>query len=58
MNNRTQMQLFRCDQRKTVLQVKAHLVAKHAPGAGTGAIVFLNAVKKHVPHEVFILVLD
>ncbi len=53
-----QVNLFGGDQRKALVQVKAHLVTKHAFGARACAICFGNAVAVHVLHEVFVLAAD
>ena len=47
--------LFGGDQRKTLVEVEAHLVAEDAARAGAGAIAFFHAVLKHMAHEVFVL---
>lgn len=52
------MNLFGGDQRKTFVQVKPHLIAKHAFGTGTGAIGFDNPMVVHVLHEIFVLAAD
>jgi len=50
--------LFGGDQREAFVQVKAHLVTKHAFGARASAVCFGNAVAVHVLHEVFVLAAD
>lgn len=52
------MNLFGGDQREAFVQVKAHLVTKHAFGARASAVCFGNAVAVHVLHEVFVLAAD
>ena len=42
-------------QRKTFGQVKAHLVAKHAAGAGAGAVTLAHTMLVHMAHKVFVL---
>ncbi len=48
VNNRMQMQFLGRDQRESVGQVEAHLVAEHRQRAGPGAILFFAAVLQHV----------
>ena len=43
---------FGGDQRKTLRQVKAHLVAKDRARAGAGAVGFDVAVFQHMAHEI------
>jgi hypothetical protein len=43
------------DQRKTFVEVKAHLVAKHALGTRSSAVGLGYAMAGHVLHEVFVL---
>ena len=50
MNDGTQMTFLGGDEGKTFCQVKAHLVAKHAGGAGAGAVALEDAVIPHMPH--------
>ena len=50
--------LFGGDQRKALVQVKAHLVAKHALGAGAGAVGLENTVGVHMAQQVFVLGAD
>ena len=40
-------------QREALVQVEAHLVAKHAARAGAGAVALGHAVLVHMAHEVF-----
>ncbi len=49
------MHFFRRDQRKALVQIETHLVAKHAFGAGAGAIGLGYACRVDVAHEVFVL---
>ncbi len=49
------MDFFGGDQRETFVEVKAHLVAKHALGARSGAVGLGNALTGHVLHEIFVL---
>lgn len=49
------MDFFGRHQRKTFAQIKAHLVAKNALGAGTRAVGFAHAIGKYMAHQVFIL---
>ena len=49
------MHLFRGDQRKTLAQIKAHLMAKHAARASAGAVTFCHTGREDVAHEVFVL---
>ena len=58
MHDGFKVDFFGRDQRKTFVQVKAHLVAKHAFGAGTCAVSLENAVGVHMAHEVFVLGTD
>jgi len=57
-NDGSQKDLFGGHQRKTFVQVKTHLVAKNAAGAGTGTVTFLHARGVHMAHKVFILAAD
>lgn len=56
VNNRAGMQFFRCDQRKTFLQVKTHLIAEQRTCAGAGSVRLADAVLIDIFHELFILV--
>ena len=47
--------LFGGDERKALAQVKSHLVAEDAAGAGAGAVVFFDAMRVDMAHEVFVL---
>jgi len=58
LDDGAQVNLFGGDQRKTFVQVKAHLVTKHAFGTRASAVCFGNAVAIHVLHEVFVLAAD
>ncbi len=49
------MNLFGGHQWKAFVEVKTHLVAKHALGARTGAVSLRNAMAGHVLHEIFVL---
>jgi hypothetical protein len=49
------MNFFGGDQRKAFVQIKTHLVAKHAGGAGAGAVGFEHAMVVHMAHEIFVL---
>jgi len=49
------MDLLGGDQREAFVQIKPHLVAKHAFGAGAGAVGLGNALVVNVLHEVFVL---
>ncbi len=49
------MQLLGCDQRKTVDQVKPHLVAKHRFGASSSAVGFQHTMITDMPHKFKIL---
>ena len=44
IDNRAQVQLFRCQQGETLVEVESHLVAEHAAGAGAGAVVLVHTV--------------
>ena len=50
-----QVALLGGDQRETLRQIEAHLVAEHAGGAGAGAVGFCGAVVQHVLHQVEVL---
>ena len=43
------------DQRETLRQIKAHLMAKYAQGAGAGPVFLFRAVFQHMAHEIEIL---
>lgn len=49
------MYLFGGHQRKTFVQIKAHLVAKDTLGTRACAVGFGNAMASHMLHEVFVL---
>ena len=53
-----QVHFFGGDQRKTFIQVKAHLVAKQALGAGAGAVPLGRARGVDQAHEIFVLRAD
>jgi hypothetical protein len=55
LNDGAQVNLLGGDQRKPIVQIEAHLMAKHALGARAGAVGFSNTVIGHVLHEIFIL---
>ena len=55
LDDGAQMNLLGGHQREAFIQVKAHLITKHAFGAGAGAVGLGNAVVVHVLHEVFVL---
>lgn len=44
------MEFFGGHQRKSLAQIKAHLIAKNTFGSGAGSVAFLGAVFKHVSH--------
>ena len=50
-----QMQFLGRDQRKTLRQVKTHLVTEHRPGASAGAIRFLATLFENMSHQLKIL---
>ena len=52
------MDLLGGDQRKTFVQVKAHLVAKHAARARAGAVALGHAMGVDMAHEIFVLGTD
>ena len=56
VNNRAGMQFFRCDQRKTFLQIKTHLIAEQRTCAGARAVRFAEAVFIDIFHKRFILI--
>jgi hypothetical protein len=58
MHDGFQVNLFSGHQRKTFVQVKAHLVAEHAFGASAGAVGLEDAVGVHMAHEIFVLGAD
>ena len=49
------MCFFGSYQRKTIIQIEAHLVAKYAAGAGTGTIAFIGAGIDDMLKEIEIL---
>jgi hypothetical protein len=52
------MDFFSRDQRKTFVQIEAHLVAKNAFGARARAVCFGNAMGVDVLHKIFVLATD
>lgn len=58
LNDGAQVDLFGGDQRKTFVQIKPHLMAKHALGARSGAVGLGHTVAGHVLHEIFVLAAD
>ena len=55
MHDGFEVNFFGGDQRKTFVEVKAHLVAKHTLGAGAGAVGLEDTVRVNMAHEVFVL---
>ncbi len=55
LNNGAQMNFFGGHQREAFIEVKTHLVAKHASGACASAVGLGNAMCSHVLHEIFVL---
>jgi len=49
------MNFFGGDQWKAFVQIKTHLMAKHAGGASASAVSFEDAMVVHVAHEIFVL---
>ena len=58
LDDGAQVNLFGGDQRKAFVQIKTHLIAKHAFGASAGTVGFVHAVRVDVLHEVFVLTAD
>ena len=58
LNDGAQVHLLGGDQRKALVQVKPHLVAKHALGARARAVPFGHALRVHMAHEIFVLRTD
>ncbi len=58
LNDGTKVDLFRGDEGKAFVQVKSHLVTKHAFGTCAGAIGLGNPMVVHVLHEIFVLTAD
>ena len=52
MNDGFEVAFFGGDERETLGQVKAHLVAKDAVGAGAGAVFLESAGVQHMLHKV------
>ncbi|AEW75054.1 hypothetical protein EcWSU1_03626 [Enterobacter ludwigii] len=55
MNDRAQVAALCRHQRKTFLQIEAHLVAKNGERAGTGTVIFRRALIEHFFHQFKIL---
>ncbi len=55
VDDRAQVAFLRRDQRKTLGQIEAHLVAEDAVGASAGAVALVSAVFTHMPHQVEVL---
>ncbi len=55
LNDGPQVNLLGGHQRESFVQIKAHLVAKHALGARACAVGFGNAMACHMLHEIFVL---
>ncbi len=58
LNDGAQVNLFGGHQWEPFMEVKPHLVAKHALGARASAVCLGNALASHVLHEVFVLAAD
>ena len=56
VNDAFEVHLFGRHQRKALLQIKAHLVAKHAARAGAGAVGLFNARVTHMAQKSFVLI--
>jgi hypothetical protein len=52
------MNLLGGHKREAFIEVKPHLVAKHALRARAGSVGLRNAMCSHVLHEIFVLVAD
>src|SRR3546814_7812913 len=52
VDDRLDVQLLGREQRETLGQVEAHLVAEHAVGAGPGPVLLENAGLADMPHQV------
>ncbi len=50
-----QVTLLGGDQRESLRQIEAHLVAEHTGRAGAGAVGFLRAMIEHVLHQIEVL---
>src|SRR6185436_15715995 len=50
-----EMQLLRRDQRETLREIEAHLVAEDGQRTGAGAVMLLKAMLKHAFHQIVIL---
>ena len=55
MHDGFEVNFFGGDQRKTFIEVKAHLVTKNTLGAGAGAVGLEDTVRVNMAHEVFVL---
>ena len=55
LNDGAQVHLLGRHQWKAFVQIEAHLVAKHALGAGAGAVGLVHTGGVHMAHEVFVL---
>ena len=52
MDDRAEMEFLGRHRRKAILQVEAHLVAKHAQRAHAGAVFLAHAIVPHVPQQI------
>lgn len=55
MDDRPGMDLFGCDQRKTLAQVKPQLVTENADRPGTRTVGFLRSFFKDQSHKIVVL---
>ena len=58
IDDRLQMQLLRRQERKAIGQIKPHLVAENAPGAGARPIGLIDASLENMPHQIEIRLHD
>ena len=52
MDDGFQVTFFGGDQRKALFQIKAHLIAEYADGAGASAVALFCAVIEHMFHQI------
>jgi hypothetical protein len=58
VDDRLQVQLLGCDERKAVGKIEAHLMAEYRQRTGAGAVALLHALLQDAFHKVEVLAHD